>query len=175
MTDVGNRAVLLSGHELLLLLFKRNAEGIVLPEEISALSADEKELKEAMAELITDKYLLPGDDGLYKIAPEIRHFMDILTGASAVYVIEEIQRKFEPCYLYRTNMDAVSLNMDVHHKSWVRLESIRFEEKIKELLEFPLAKIQIQRFKAGDTEPDKVMEITYSDSLEEALDKMLEA
>ena len=174
MSQMQNRAVLMSGHELLLLLFKREAEGLILPQEISELGGSEAELKAAMGDLITDKYLLPGENGLYRIAPDISEMLEIMTGASNTLVLEELQHKFEPCYLYRRNLEAVLLNMDVHHEGWIRLETVRLEDKIKELTEFPLAKIQVRRFKMGDSEPDKVIMITDGVPLEETLDKLLE-
>ncbi|WP_029200340.1 hypothetical protein [Oribacterium sp. NK2B42] len=170
----GNKAVLLSGHEFLLLLFKREAAGIVLPEEIAELSANEAELKTAMSELITDKYLMPGQNGLYETSHEIVKIMDVLTEASTVYLLDEKNHKFDSCFLYRVNMEAVSLKMDVHHKGWVRLEMVRFEEYIKELFEYPLVNIKAQRFRTGDNEPDKVIFITDNDSVDMMLDEMLE-
>ncbi len=173
MTETGNKAILMSGHELLLFLYKREIEGLVLPKEIAELSADERQLKQAMGELVTDKYLLPGNDGIYQTSPYISGILDTMAGASNVYVIEEMNNKFEPCYIYRLNLEAVSLSIDAHHKDWVRLESVRIEDKLKELSEFPLTRIQIQRFKAGDDEPDKII-IVEGGSEEDLLDKLLE-
>ena len=71
MTGNTSKAVLLSIHELLLLLYKREIEGMVFPDEIAEASANEFQLKSGMGELITDGYLVPGDDATYHISPEM--------------------------------------------------------------------------------------------------------
>ncbi|MCR4596570.1 MAG: hypothetical protein K5673_07285 [Lachnospiraceae bacterium] len=157
MSGVADRSVLLSVHEILVLLYKKEMAGLILPNDITDVSADELELKKAMGELVTDRYLIPGENDKYSVAPEIRKMLDLMSSATHTYVIYEERARFSPCYLYRLNMDAVCLNMDEHHPGWVRLRAVHMEDKLRELGEYPGARIVSERFKAGQTEADRVI------------------
>lgn len=138
MTGNTTKAVLLTIHELLLLLYKKEISGIVFPESISEAGADELQLKTAMAELISDKYLTPGDDNSYHISPEMVQILSVMENASCTYVVMGDHLKMNTVYLYRHNNDAVKLTMDQRRKGWVRLELSGIDDHIKEItdLEF---------------------------------------
>lgn len=169
----GSIAILLSFHELLILLFKMGIDKTVMPREIAELVADETELKIAMGELVTDGYLVPGMGEKYQMSVMISEMMDLIASASRIFLIEEIRGKIVPVYLYSLNMNAVSLSMDLHHNGWIRLEKVRIADFLSDLLEINMVNLQIQRFKPSDDVPDKLI-VTDGKSLEDILDMMLE-
>ncbi len=173
MSQISNKTLILSFHQFLLLLYKREIEGILLPDEISELSADEKELKEAFGELITDRYIVPDESGTYRIVKELDEILEVLSGASHSFLIYEENQKFPPCFLYRLNLKAVCLRLDEHREGYVKLELTYLEDKIKELMEFTLVKMVIQRFRTGQSEPEKII-FADRDMEKDIMDKLLE-
>lgn len=169
MSPIYDKTVILSFHQLLLLLYKMEIKDILLPKEISELSADERQLKEAFGELITDKYLIPGADEKYTMNGEIRQIMDVLSNASCTYVISEERSKFNPCYIYSENLSCVCLCLDEHHPEWVKLELGDFEEKLRSFSDYRLARIKIDRFMKGSGEVQKSFTVDA-----EEVDKLLE-
>ena len=136
MTGNTSKAVLLSIHELLLLLYKREIEGMVFPDEIAEASANEFQLKSGMGELITDGYLVPGDDATYHISPEMDQILTIIGNASCTYVVMGAHLMLNTRYIYRHNNDAVQLSLDQRRKGWVRLEMGDPEDFIRDLTEY---------------------------------------
>ena len=173
MKQMSNKTLILSFHEFLLLMFKREIDGLVFPDELSELSADEKELKEAFGELITDKYIVPDEDGSYRISKELDEILEVLSNASHSFVIYEENQKFPPCYLYRLNLKAVCLRLDEHRQGILKLELTYFEDKIEELMEYNLVKMVIQRFRTDQTEPEKII-MADRESENDIMDKLLE-
>ncbi len=172
MNMLTSKTLILTFHQLLLLLCKREIDGLVLPDEISELSADEKELKEAFGELITDRYIIPGEDGSYRISQELEAILDVMSQASHSYVIYEESNKFPPCYIYRINLQAVCLRLDYHRKGLIKLELTDFEDKISELRDGSFLKMVIQCFRTGQTEPKRIV---TNDSLKtDLIDILLE-
>lgn len=136
MTGNTSKAVLLSIHELLLLLYKREISGIVFPEEISEASADEAQLKNAMKDLINDGYLVPGDDGSYHISEEMDEILNTMRDASCTYVVMGDHMKLNVRYVYRYNNDGVELTMDQRRPGWVKLLSGQVEDILKNVTEY---------------------------------------
>lgn len=163
MNQTAGKAIFITAHEFLIILCKRETTGIMLPQLITDISADDKDLKTAMGELITDGYLIPGNEGLYQISPELNEMLDLMDAASHTYVIMENDGRFFPMYLYRLNMQVVALSPDKSHKDWIRLEMTRLDDKIYELLEYNRVSMTIQRFRRGQTEPEKVLVIDKDD------------
>ncbi len=172
MNQTASKAIFISAKELLILLCKREIKGVVLPELITDISANETELKVAMGELITDRYLVPGGDGLYKISDEISEMLDVISASSHAYVITEVEGRFSPLYLYRLNMRAVALSIDRNHADQLRLELTYMDEKIEELMEYNLVNMSIQRFKRGQDEVDRTFFAQKDD--EGLIDKLME-
>ncbi len=173
MKSISNKAIILTAHELLILLFRREIDGLVLPEEITDLSADEMELKNAFGELISDKYIVPGEDGSYKMSPEIVQIMDLLSTAVQSFVVYDEKNKITPCYIYRLNLMAVCLRVDEHNRNLVKLEYTYMEDKIQELMDINLPKLVIYRFRRGHTEAEKSI-YAEEDMKNTIMDKLLE-
>lgn len=155
MSRIMEKTILLSFHQLLLLMCKMEIEDILLPEEVSKLSADERQLKEAFAELINDKYIISGAGDKYVMSAEIRRIMEVISESVSTYVISEEKRKFNPVYLYRQNLDCVCLSIDEHHPGWIKLVFGDFGEKFKSFSDYKPAKIKIEKFTRGINEIQK--------------------
>ena len=174
MKITANKVLILSYQQLLLLLFKREIEGLILPEEIAEQTLQDRETKEAFGNLICDRYVAADESGTYRISKELDEILEVLGGATHAFVIREVHRKFLPCFLYRHEGKAVSLATDRNKKGFVKLELVSFEDRIRELLEYPMAQIIAERFEANQNEPEKTI-VTDGKEKEDVIKELLEA
>ncbi|MCR5556409.1 MAG: hypothetical protein K6F75_02480 [Butyrivibrio sp.] len=131
-----DKNLLLSQRELLILLYKYELSGLIFPESLTSVSANDEELKTAMAELIQDGYLVPGENDMYKLAPEIRRVMDTLVNSVNTYVVQSNREELAGMYVYSINSEAVVIEQDSRHKGWIKIRAVHLKDFIDDLTEY---------------------------------------
>ena len=129
MSNIGSKAIYMSLKQLLIIFYQRKVDGILMPDAMSDIDADDRQLKEAMAKMIGEGLLVPGSNGKLTLSDEAKEIADIIAGAQRIFHIGNGAMPQQ--FLYEVKGRGVLMNLDTMNPERARLEL----GDVKELLE----------------------------------------
>ncbi len=155
----------LSLQEFLIFLYKKQITGLSFPNEIVDVEANDRQLKEAMNELVNFRFLEPDGDNKFLLSKEMERVMTILNKAGETITVSSQSSMMPMIYMYSYEGSVLSVQLDKNRKGWLRIQGFSNEEAIKYILEYAQP-IIVSRYKRGETCCE---EFVYNEPKEEDL------
>lgn len=131
MSNIGSKAIYMSLEQLLIIFYQRKVEGLLVPDAMSDIDADDRQLKEAMAKMIGEGFIVPDNNGALTLSDEAREIADIIAGAEKIFHIGNIGMPQQ--FLYAHKGRGVLMNLDVANPKRARLELADVRELLNDV------------------------------------------
>lgn len=120
MSNIAEKAIYMSLRQLLIIFYQRKVDNILMPDAMSELNADDRELKQAMAKMIGEGLLVTDKEGKLTLSKEAGEIADIIAGAHRIFHIGN--KALPQRFLYEKDGRGVLMNLDPANPEKARLE-----------------------------------------------------